>query len=418
MRYKRKVYAKIIWMITALIIVSVGGYFGVDYLWHIDSSSSSTNPESSSSNDSSSSESSSSSSESSSSESSSSSIYTGLGSQSNPLYINDTSDDNLYLYSQEMVSEYGDSTLLKYGNFEILIDGGQGNDANNVHNMLESKCTDGVLEMLIATHGHSDHVGGLNSVGLSSISDINYIIDYGYVYSSSAHSNYASRRAYYVNRGAEYHPITDVMANDGNGLPKYYITSSLSIEFLETECYTSQTPDDPNETSIAMLISYNNVKYYIAGDLTGTPEQNIVNNYRDSNLVDDDDVVIYKASHHGSTSNSSNSTRILSFLDPDYCFISAAITDPNTSSSYTQWSPQHPYSNAVTFIRNYTGNNIFWNGTMGSISICSDGNTLTSINGAGRTRNYYTGSGLLVDPASEKDANLFSTVWYQQSRLA
>ena len=57
--------------------------------------------------------------------------------------------------------EQGDSILIDYGEYEILIDGG--GKSPGVVNYLKP-LVDGSLEVMVATHPHADHIGGLIDV--------------------------------------------------------------------------------------------------------------------------------------------------------------------------------------------------------------------------------------------------------------
>ena len=53
----------------------------------------------------------------------------------------------------------GDCTLIKTGNTEVLIDAGSTRgSAATIVPYIKQYCTDGVLEYVIATHAHEDHI--------------------------------------------------------------------------------------------------------------------------------------------------------------------------------------------------------------------------------------------------------------------
>ena len=56
-----------------------------------------------------------------------------------------------------------DSIFIDYGDVDILIDGGNNDDGELVVNYLKSLGTDD-LELMVATHPHEDHIGGLDTV--------------------------------------------------------------------------------------------------------------------------------------------------------------------------------------------------------------------------------------------------------------
>ena len=59
----------------------------------------------------------------------------------------------------------GDAILIDYGQYEMLIDGGP--DGSCVPFL--AQYVDGSLEVLVVTHPHSDHVGGLDPGGIDGV---------------------------------------------------------------------------------------------------------------------------------------------------------------------------------------------------------------------------------------------------------
>ena len=315
----------------------------------------------------------------------------------------ETSETQLDVYSIEMHGQYGDATLIDYGNYEILVDGGASADGPYVQAMLANYVTDHVLDMLVVTHPHSDHYGGLTSSATwSDITSITSIVDYGYF----GGNNYETQRDSYISRGSEYHPITElIMHSDGI----YHISEKLSLQFLNTNMYLAPggSTNDANPISICSLLTFGNTVFYLSGDSTGDTETGIRHNY--PGLITADQVVVAKSAHHGSGSNESNNKYFIElFLKPDYVFISAAIDiDNRTSSGLVK--DQHPYVEPIARYAVST-DQIYWNGINGTIRMHSDGTAVT-FTGAGRTLDYYVG-GVAVDRNVEKDFTIFQSQWY------
>ena len=85
-----------------------------------------------------------------------------------------TSGDYLYPSIEEELTVHfldlnvsGDCILIDYGNYEILIDAGGNKSAgtNIIVPYLNQYVEDQCIELMIATHGHEDHIAGF--VGLS-----------------------------------------------------------------------------------------------------------------------------------------------------------------------------------------------------------------------------------------------------------
>ncbi|MDE6585032.1 MAG: MBG domain-containing protein, partial [Anaeroplasmataceae bacterium] len=127
-------------------------------------------------------------------------------------------EEELMIYSIEMHQQYGDSVLITYGDYEILIDAGDTKDGPYVNQFLkEHISSDNHLDMIIVTHCHSDHMGGLayssnesskNVKALDGIASIGTIIDYGHDRVGNAlHNSWVNIRKKYIAGGAEYYPV-------------------------------------------------------------------------------------------------------------------------------------------------------------------------------------------------------------------
>ena len=70
--------------------------------------------------------------------------------------------DLLSIHFLELGNKYtGDCTLIKVGDTEVLIDAGsRKGSAETIVPYIVEYCTDGVLEYVIATHAHQDHIAG------------------------------------------------------------------------------------------------------------------------------------------------------------------------------------------------------------------------------------------------------------------
>ncbi|MFA6854801.1 MAG: hypothetical protein WCR35_00630 [Bacilli bacterium] len=322
-----------------------------------------------------------------------------------PLYQEDANSP-FKMISIEIFGEYGDATLIDFGDVEILIDGATKETNTHLDQVLTQYVNDHRLEMLVVTHAHSDHLAGLDEVGLNNINQIDYIIDYGYQgVTSSAHA-YVAQRVEYINNGSRYYPITSAIEE----VPVWQMTSSLRIEFLNTNNYLLPEQvtgeEGHNIHSIATLISYGNWRIFLAGDLETSGERYLATQY--AKRINERNLVIMKANHHGGLTNN-NGLELFNWLKPDYVFISAALKNSNLNlSTYT---PQHPEAAFVRRALSYT-EEVYWNAINGDLSFALAPQALPTISGAIRHQiykiNYQT-----VDPVSEKDSRLTASAWYQ-----
>ena len=138
-------------------------------------------------------------------------------------------------YVIEMVKQFGDSIYIKSGDFDMLIDAGQYEDGVNVNSMLKAYCTDSKLDVLIATHGHADHLGGFEGGALDSIENIGLIIDFGYI--DNGCRGYQNERKKYLNLGADYFSAYDCVNGLNNSSSTFIFSDDLKLDVINTNQY-------------------------------------------------------------------------------------------------------------------------------------------------------------------------------------
>jgi len=166
----------------------------------------------------------------------------------------------------------GDAILIDYGEYEMLIDGAP--DGSCVPFIREY--VDGYLEVVVATHPHSDHIGGLDDV-LRAF-DVLEVVTNGAAAATNAYTNFAAAVA------AEGCRQTIVRRNDTIRL------ADLELQVL----HPYELVGDANDDSIVLLLSYINVSFLFTGDITCDVEQELL---RETCLLDVD---VLKVAHHGS----------------------------------------------------------------------------------------------------------------------
>ena len=251
----------------------------------------------------------------------------------------------LKVISIEMTGTYGDSYLVKYGNFEMLVDAGTTYDKNHVQAALNEFVEDDELDILMVSHLHADHIGSMTSTSFFTSIGINVktIVDPGTSPTTATARNYVSMRNSLVSKGAKYYNYYDII-NDSSIDTIWNIDESagLYMEFFNTGTVAkpNTTPSEPNETSIAFAINYLNNKWLFAGDLPTSSESKLVDNIKKINndYFKSTDHVVLKACHHGS--NGSNSDKLLSFVKPDIVFTMAGIVSKNQNNKSI--TSQHP----------------------------------------------------------------------------
>ena len=136
--------------------------------------------------------------------------------------------DAFIIYSIEMLGRYGDATIIKYGDFEILVDGGTSSDAASVQKALAKHVTDRHLDMLIVSHPDADHIDGIEKLStFSAIDSIGMIVQNGDTRGNADFNNTVVSHF----SMADSKSITEIMADQS--LRTVKVDDAFSITFLE-----------------------------------------------------------------------------------------------------------------------------------------------------------------------------------------
>jgi len=191
----------------------------------------------------------------------------------------------------------GDAILIDYGENEMLIDGGA--DGSCVDFLREY--VDGNLEVVVATHPHSDHIGGLDDV-LRAFTVLE-VVTSGATAASNAYANFAAAVA------AEGLTATIVRRN-----------STVSLGDLELKVlHPYELVGDANDDSIVLQLTYMKVSFLFTGDITCDVEEELL---RETCLSDID---ILKIAHHGSAYGTCKP--FLDVTKPEIAVYSAAVAN-------------------------------------------------------------------------------------------
>ncbi len=183
------------------------------------------------------------------------------------------------------------------GTTEILLDGGEEEAAKHVIEVLKP-LVDGPLDLVIATHAHDDHIGGLPEI-LDAFS-VGRIIDNGRHSELESYLNYRMALEKKARTGTAYQTAKNEIFDLGGG---------ASLHLIEME----RKPQDPNETSIVCLLSCGGTRLLLMSDLDTVVER--------SNLERFTDVDILKVGHHGS--RTATSDEFLEIVHPEAAVITA-----------------------------------------------------------------------------------------------
>ena len=232
----------------------------------------------------------------------------------------------------------GDSTLIIYDDFHILIDGGNNGAEDILLNYLEAVGVDD-LEIVVATHPDADHIGGLAEV-LQTYS-VDLIIDSGEAHTSQTYKAYLKQVEEQKQLGAQYLEDDDLV---------FELADGVTFELIET----GDDNGDRNNNSVVTKLTYNDVAFLFTGDMESDVEKKI--------LSRDLDVDILKAGHHGS--KTSSSMAFLEVVKPKTVVISAG-----KNNTYG-----HPHPVLLNRLKAYT-EDIYVTADLGHIVITTDGQT-------------------------------------------
>ena len=226
-------------------------------------------------------------------------------------------------------------------NKNMLIDGGDEDSAKIIKSYLKNKKVKN-LDVVIATHPDSDHIGSLD-----------YIID-----------NFDVEKIYMPNQTTHSECYINLIDScNKKNLKVNYLSKDDSFNLDDsTNIYVlspSYITDNNNSNSIVLNISYKNNNFLFTGDCEESNEMDMINSY---NL---EDIDFLKVAHHGSYTASS-----LAFLEettPDIAVISCGY-----KNSYG-----HPHKSTLDNLESVDAK-IFRTDQNGSMQFYSDGEKIYS----------------------------------------
>jgi len=194
--------------------------------------------------------------------------------------------------------DQGDSTFIELPNGEaMLIDAGETDQADKVVTYIYTQGYD-TIDYVVATHAHSDHIGGLPVV-LDSFNIGNF-----YMTSAVATTSIYENMLNAVDEsGAAVHNVMagDVIYNEANLLIE--VVAPKEIDY-----------DEQNNNSVVIKLTYGDDKFLFTGDAEKSEEDGIWTNIKCD---------VLKVGHHGS--DSSSSSNFLKKVEPSYAVISCGL---------------------------------------------------------------------------------------------
>ena len=231
----------------------------------------------------------------------------------------------------------GDSILLDLGDTEVLIDGGD--KSPGVVSYINDY-VDGTIEVMVATHPHADHIGGL--IGVLGAFKVDEIWLNGDTSTSGTYSQFMSA---VDSEGAEVH-----IARRGDTIHAGNLTFSVLSPV--------NLGSDTNDNSIVLSLSYGQVDFLFTGDAQKEAEASMLA----ADIVPDVDIL--KVGHHGS--RTASSIQFLQAAKPECAIYMAGI-----GNSYG-----HPHPETISNLCEI-GAKIYGTDIHGTITITTDGVTYT-----------------------------------------
>ena len=320
-------------------------------------------------------------------------------------------DKDLSFHFLELGNNYtGDSTYIKAGDVDILIDAGsRQNSAATIAEYVDKYCTDGKLEYVIATHAHQDHIAGFTNtsknLGIFGRYECETIIDFALTNATTAvYNNYVTARDAEVAAGAKHYTALQCVREEGGAKKTYELGEGMSMTILYQQFY-EQTTRDENDYSVCVLFNHGDNYYLLTGDLEAAGEASLV----ESNALPE--VQLFKAGHHGSFTASTDT--LLSVIKPKIvcvCCCCGAVEytqDPsNTFPSQAFVKRVAPYTDKVYVT---TIGTVAYNDTKGKYEDVG----FASMNG---NITVLSSGGTVTVTCSNNDTVLKDTAWFKANR--
>lgn len=231
-----------------------------------------------------------------------------------------------------------DCALLRYGDTDILIDGGNVEDSSYVVSYLQKQGVE-QLDLVVCSHAHEDHVGGLP--GVLAVFPTAEVWSPTKTYSSKCFDDFV--------RYADQQDLELQIPKPG----KTATYGDLTLTVLgPVEDYA-----ETNNTSIVIKVQLKERSFLFTGDM----EKDAENDMLDSGAQVKADVL--KVGHHGS--DTSSGYRFLYEVDPRYAVISVG-----EGNSYG-----HPHEEPMSRFHD-AGITVYRTDLLGEILVTTDGKTL------------------------------------------
>lgn len=232
----------------------------------------------------------------------------------------------------------GDSILVQSpAGRTMLVDAGDADAGTTVVSDLQSR---GIasIDVAVASHAHSDHIGGYQAV-LSAF-PIPRFYDSGYPSTSSTYERMLTT--------IDQKNIKFIIPTSGKTID---LDPAITIDVLSPD---GSNQGEIHDNMLVLRLSYDNTSFLLAGDMPETLETKISSSLQPTTIL--------KVGHHGS--NTSSSESFLSIIRPEVAIISVGA-----GNSYG-----HPTTGALNRLQ-AVGAEVYRSDLSGTITVITDGNT-------------------------------------------
>lgn len=246
------------------------------------------------------------------------------------------SNDEPHLFVHFIDVGQGDCIFLKYGDVDILIDGGYAENSPQIVRYLHQLGVDD-LELVVNTHPHGDHIGGLP--GVMAAFPVEEVWTTTLSYYSYSFQQFMAQ--------AQKDDALVQVPTPGD---------SMTIDRLTLTVLGPVKMDyqDLNDTSMVIMATFGEKRFLFTGDMEALAEGDLLASGADVSAD------VLKVGHHGSYS--STSAKFLKAVGPEYAVV---CVGRNNTYGHPHAAPMQRLNNASV--------SVFRTDTMGTVTIGTDG---------------------------------------------
>lgn len=259
----------------------------------------------------------------------------------------------------------GDCVLIDCGETEVLIDAGsRKSSGGTLVNYINGYCSDGKLEIVIATHSDQDHIAaflgesGKNN-GIFDNFSIGTFIMFGQSGKQAGEKNLYGQ---FLNAVDALPESTEVFKagqcyDETDGASRQYFLNeekTLSLNILYNYYYYNVDKNNENNHSVVTLLTYEKdgktSRCLFTGDLEKSGEEKLVGYYKNpANSKSAYDVLpevdLFKAGHHGSYTASGE--ELLSVIKPKYVAVTCCAGSDEYAKDPAHYFPAREFTDRI-----------------------------------------------------------------------